>query len=119
VKKKRVSVEQITLVLRQVQRGVPVSDVCRQVGMSEQTFYRWKKVYGRLPPSEAREMVKATRSSAYYASRKDPLTAFRQRVRELAQTAVHPAGPRRARCSTPGKLTHHLLIDPNHLDGYD
>ena len=36
--------------------GVPVGDVCRQVGISEQRFYRWKKVYGGLQPSEAREL---------------------------------------------------------------
>jgi transposase-like protein len=43
VKKKRFSVEQITSVLQQVTGGVPVGEVCRQVGISEQTFYRWKK----------------------------------------------------------------------------
>ena len=31
-------------------------DVCRQVGVSEQTFYRWKKEYGGMLPSEAREL---------------------------------------------------------------
>ena len=56
MKKKRFSVEQITSVLQQVAAGVPVGDVCRQVGVSEQTFYRWKKVYGGMLPSEAREL---------------------------------------------------------------
>jgi putative transposase len=42
--------------LRQVETGIPVTEVCRQVGVSEQTFYRWKKVYGGLQPSEAREL---------------------------------------------------------------
>jgi putative transposase len=56
VKKKRFSVEQISAVLQQVAGGVPVGDVCRQVGISEQTFYRWKKTYGGMPPSEAREL---------------------------------------------------------------
>ena len=35
---------------------MPTEDVCRQVGISEQTYYRWKKVYGSLQPSEAREL---------------------------------------------------------------
>jgi putative transposase len=35
---------------------VPIGDVCRQVGISEQTFYRGKQVYGGMPPSEAREL---------------------------------------------------------------
>ena len=56
MKKKRFSVEQITAVLQQAATGVPMGDLCRQVGISEQTFYRWKKVYGNMPPSEAREL---------------------------------------------------------------
>jgi len=56
VKKKRFSVEQITAVLQQAEQGVPVGDLCRKVGISEQSFYRWKKVYGGLQPSEAREL---------------------------------------------------------------
>ena len=56
MKKKRFSVEQITAVLQQVASGVSVGEVCRQVGISEQTFYRWKKVYGSMLPSEAREL---------------------------------------------------------------
>ena len=56
MKKQRFSVEQITSVLQQVANGMPVGDVCRQVGISEQTFYRWKKVYGGMLPSEAREL---------------------------------------------------------------
>ena len=56
MKRKRFSVEQITGVLPQVGAGVPVGDVCRQVGVSEQTFYHWKKAYGGMLPSEAREL---------------------------------------------------------------
>ena len=56
MKKTRFSVEQITGVLQQVGAGVPVADLCRQVGISEQTFYRWKKEYGGMLPSEAREL---------------------------------------------------------------
>jgi len=56
VKKKRFSIEQITAVLQQVTQGVPVADVCRQVGISQQSFYRWKKEYGNLQPGEAREL---------------------------------------------------------------
>ena len=51
--KKRFSVEQITAVLQQ---AAPIGDLCRKVGISEQSFSRWKKVYGSLPPSEACEV---------------------------------------------------------------
>jgi len=45
VKRKRFSVEQIVAVLKQAEVGVPVVEVCRQVGITEQTFYRWKAKY--------------------------------------------------------------------------
>ncbi len=56
MKRKRFSVEQITSILQQVAGGRAVGDVCRQVGISEQTFYRWKKTYGGMLPGEAREL---------------------------------------------------------------
>lgn len=52
----RFSVEQIVAVLRQVEMGMPIADVTRQLGVSEQTFYRWKKAYGGLQPDQAREL---------------------------------------------------------------
>ena len=42
--------------MQQVEGGVPVGNVCRQVRISEQTYYRWKKVYGGMFPSNAREL---------------------------------------------------------------
>ena len=43
--KKRISEEQIALALRQEDAGRPVKEICRHLGMSSSTFYRWKKVY--------------------------------------------------------------------------
>ena len=45
MRRKRFSVEQMVAVLKQAEVGVPVAEVCRQVGITEQTFYRWKKRY--------------------------------------------------------------------------
>jgi putative transposase len=64
VKKKRFSVEQITAILKQAETGTPVGDLCRQVGISEQTFYRWKKSYGGMLPSEARELKQLREENA-------------------------------------------------------
>jgi len=36
--------------------GLPVADVMRQLGISEQTFYRWKKLYAGLQPDQAGEL---------------------------------------------------------------
>jgi putative transposase len=48
MKRSRFSEEQIIFALRQVEGGTPVGDVCRQVGVSEATFYAWKKRYAPL-----------------------------------------------------------------------
>jgi putative transposase len=56
VKKKRFSVEQITGILKQPELGTPITELCRQHGVSEQSYYRWKKIYGGMEPSEAREL---------------------------------------------------------------
>jgi putative transposase len=45
MKQKRFSVEQIVAVLKQAEAGVPLAELLRRVGISQQTFYRWKKQY--------------------------------------------------------------------------
>jgi putative transposase len=64
VKKKRFSVEQITAILKQAELGTPIADLCRQHGISEQSYYRWKKVYGAMEPSEARELKQLREENA-------------------------------------------------------
>ena len=56
MKRKRFSVEQIAFVLRQAEAGVPVGEVVRKSGISEQTFYRWKKKYAGLGVAEVRRL---------------------------------------------------------------
>ena len=56
MKKKRFSVEQIVGVLKQAEVGVPVAELLRKAGISEQTFYRWKKQYVGLESDQVREM---------------------------------------------------------------
>jgi putative transposase len=56
MKKSRYTEEQIAYVLRQAEAGTPVSDVCRSAGISEATFYVWKKKYASLGVSELRRL---------------------------------------------------------------
>ena len=56
MKKKRFSTEQIVAVLMQAEMGLSVSDLIGQLGISEQTFYRWKKQYGGLQWEQVREL---------------------------------------------------------------
>lgn len=56
MKGKRFSVEQIVAVLKQAELGMAVGDIVRQIGISEQTFYRWKKQYAGLHTNEVKEL---------------------------------------------------------------
>ena len=56
MKKSKFSEEQISYVLRQAESGTPVSDVCRGMGVSEATFYVWKKKYASMGVSELRKL---------------------------------------------------------------
>ncbi len=64
MRRSRFSVEQIVAVLKQVELGMAVADACRKMGISEQTFYRWKKQYGSLEPGQARELKQLQEENA-------------------------------------------------------
>ena len=56
MKRSRFTEEQITYALRQHEAGTAVEDVCRQLGVSQATFYNWKKKYAHMGVSELREL---------------------------------------------------------------
>lgn len=64
MKKKRFSVEQIVAVLKQAELGLPVADLIRRTGISEQTFYRWKKQYSGLESIQVRELKQLSEENA-------------------------------------------------------
>jgi len=55
-KPKRYSPEQITRILKQQEAGLKVAEICRQAGICEQTFYRWKSKYGGMAASEVQRL---------------------------------------------------------------
>jgi putative transposase len=56
MKKSRYSEEQIIAVLKEHQAGIPVAELCRRHGISDATFYTWRKKYGGLEVSDARRL---------------------------------------------------------------
>jgi putative transposase len=56
MKKSKFTEAQIVFALRQADNGVKVEEVCRKLGISDATFYNWKKKYGSLGVSELRKL---------------------------------------------------------------
>lgn len=56
MRKSRFTEEQIAFALRQSESGTPVSEVIRKLGVSEQTFYRWKRKYAGMGVAELRRL---------------------------------------------------------------
>jgi putative transposase len=56
MKASRFSEAQIAFVLRQAEEGTAVAEVCRKAGISEATFYNWRKKYAGLMPSEMKRL---------------------------------------------------------------
>ena len=57
MRKSKFTEEQMAHALRQVEGGTPVDDVCRKLGISQQTFYRWKAKYKGMGVSELRQLL--------------------------------------------------------------
>ena len=56
MKRSKYTDEQIAFALKQAELGTPVGEVIRKMGITEQTYYNWKKKYGGLGLSELRRL---------------------------------------------------------------
>ncbi len=56
MKRSRFTEQQIAFALHHTYQGISVGEIARKMGITEQTFYRWKKKYGGLMPSEVRKL---------------------------------------------------------------
>jgi len=64
VKRSRFTEEQIAFALKQQELGVAVEEICRKLGISDATFYNWKKKYAGLGPSELRRLKQLEEENA-------------------------------------------------------
>jgi putative transposase len=56
MKRSKFTESQIAFVLKQVEEGTAIAEVCRKTGISEATFYNWRHKYGGLLPSEMKRL---------------------------------------------------------------
>ena len=86
--KKRRSAEQIVGLLRQADvdlgKGANVPDVCRRLGISQQTYYRWRKEYGGLELDQAKRMKDLERENARLKRLVADLSLEKQVLKDIA-----------------------------------
>lgn len=56
MKRKRYTEEQIIAILKEHEAGIPVAELCRRHGVSEQSIYRWKVRFGGMEISDAKRL---------------------------------------------------------------
>jgi putative transposase len=64
MKQSQFSQEQVVYAIRQAESGTPIGDLCRQLGVSESTFYTWKKKYAHLGVRELRRLRQVEEENA-------------------------------------------------------
>ena len=94
MKKKRFSVEQIVAVLKQAELGVPVAEVIRKVGISEQTFYRWKKQYVGMETDQARQIKQLQEENSRLKQLVADLSLDKTMLQDVLRKVLKPSGRR-------------------------
>ena len=88
MKRSRYSDEQIAYALRQAESGTAVADICRQLGVSEATFYVWKKKYANLGTTEIRELRQLREENAKLKRLVADLSLDKQILTEIVRKKV-------------------------------
>ncbi len=87
--RKRFSVEQIINHLREAEvllaQGKPVGEICRRIGVSEQSYYRWRREYGGLKVDQARRLKDLEQENARLKRAVADLTLDKLILREAAE----------------------------------
>jgi putative transposase len=88
MKKSKFTEEQILFSLKQVAAGQPVADVCRQMGISEATYYVWKKRYADMGLLEVRELRQLRDENARLKRLVAALTLDRHVLQEVIKKKI-------------------------------
>ena len=80
--------EQIVVALRRVEGGTPATEVCRKLGVSENTFYRWKRKYAGMGVAELRRLKQLEDENKRLKQIVADLTLDKQMLQEVVTTKL-------------------------------
>jgi putative transposase len=104
VRKSRYSDEQIASALRQAEVGTPVAEIVRKLGISEATFYAWKKRFGSLGTPEIRELRQLREENAKLKQVVADLTLDRAVLQDVLKKSGEAHAPREHSAADPQGL---------------
>ncbi len=83
MKKSKFTEEQISFALKQAETGTPEKEVIRKIGITEQTFYRWKKKYAGMMPSDLRKLKQLEEENRQLKKSVADLSLDKQMLRDV------------------------------------
>ena len=83
MRKSRFTEEQIAYALRQVEAGTPAAQLCRKMGISEQTFYVWKRRFAGMGVAELKKVKQLEDENRRLKSLVADLTLDKQMIQEV------------------------------------
>jgi putative transposase len=98
MKKSKFSEAQIVFAIKQSESGISVEEICRKMGISDATFYNWKKKYGGLGVSELRELRQLKEENSKLKQMVADLSLDKQMLQDVIKksfeaSAKESAGP--------------------------
>lgn len=88
MKRKRYSEEQIAFALRQGESGTPIAEIVRKMGITEQTYYRWKKKFSGMGVAEVRRLKQLEEENRKLKQLVADLSLDRKMLQDVVQGKV-------------------------------
>jgi len=107
MKKSAFSEEQIAFALKQAEMGTPVAEVIRKLGITEQTFYRGKKKYDGMLPSDLKKLKQLEEENRRLKQMVADLSRDKQMLQDALKKALWPTQKREM-------VTDFFMISPSH-----
>jgi putative transposase len=102
--------QQIVAVLRQVEAGARVAEICRKVGISEATYYLWKRQYSGVGVSEPRELRQLREENGRLKRLVADLSTFASTRDRSVETRLHGVSASAKLCRRQLKMSQATAI---------